>query len=349
MFKFNLNNKIESKAYSIPYRIRIKMSKSLEPNCPLCIETLTIKNAVNPACGHTHCSTCFWKWARKSNACPFCRKDLIARERQKELELANMLERRHEIREHLEEMFNEGYAREEFLRILQDDINLEEMHLKDLKMIMKENFKILEKVEKWEARINLWESCPDKAIELWKEEAKEMKKNWRVSQIKKLRVCLNELDIIVRLNDQPYKYENRIYTHKYHIPCLKWLINRVHHLVRAEKVQRPLAEPITEEFNLDTLFLEPEDLEETEQLLVHSPSNIESVFLAQLEQFQNSPLHIVVGPSSTIHPRDSDNESGAAYNEVFSSPAAPFHYTTVWTMTDIFENHRRRNVIPDIN
>ena len=93
------------------------MSKTLEQNCPLCFETLTIKNAVNPSCGHTHCSTCFWKWARKSNACPFCRKDLIGRERQKELELANLLERRTEIREHLEEMYNEGHAREIDLRM----------------------------------------------------------------------------------------------------------------------------------------------------------------------------------------------------------------------------------------
>ena len=331
------------------------MSKNLEPNCPLCFETLTIKNAVNPSCGHTHCSTCFWKWARKSNACPFCRKDLIGRERKKELELENMLERRQEIRNHLEEMYNEGHAREIELRILQDDIALEELHLKGLKEIMKENFEILKKVEKWEARINLWECCPDKAVELWKVEAKEMKKNWRVAQMKKLRVCLDELDIIVRLNDQPYKYENRIYTNKCHIPCLKQLINCVHHLVRAEKMHRPViverVEPIIEDFNLDTLFLEPEDLEETEQPAPNPPAenlpapNLESIFLERLERFQNNPIHIIVGPSSAIAPRSTGAGAGASAGAAAPEAAVVRHYTTVWTMTDIFEE-RRNNILP---
>ena len=382
------------------------MSKNLEPNCPLCFETLTIKNAVNPSCGHTHCSICFWKWARKSNACPFCRKDLIGRERQKELELANLLERRHEIREHLEELYNEGQTRELDLRILQDDITMEEFHLKMTKEMIKENFEILKKVEKWEARINLWECCPDKAIELWKVEAKDMKKNWRVTQMKKLRVCLDELDIIVCLNDQPYKYENRIYTHKCHIPCLKQLINRVHHLVRAEKIRQPISEPIKEDFNLDTLFLEPEDLEETEQpaanpaigqhlqfywteddewydgeiidyrhsdgrffiryddgeenwenlnrmpyrniappVLASRPApDLESIILERLEQFQNRPIHIIVGPSSAIAPRS----AGAGAEAAAPEAAAPFHYTTVWTMTDIFEEHRNNILHPPI-
>ena len=313
------------------------MSKTLEQNCPLCCESLTIKNAVNPSCGHTHCSSCFWKWARKSNACPFCRKDLIGRERQKELELANLLERRNEIREHLEEMYNEGHAREIDLRILQDDITMEEFHLKGIKEIMKENFEILKKVEKWEARINLWECCPDKAVELWKVEAKEMKKNWRVTQMKKLRVCLDELDIIVRLNDQPYKYENRIYTHKCHIPCLKQLINRVHHLVRAGKIQPIQPEPIKEDFNLDALFLEPKDLEETERPVANLPApNLESIFLERLGQFQNRPIHIIVGPSSVIpHPSE----------ELGFSAAAPVERSySLWTMPDIFEE--QRNILP---
>ena len=345
------------------------MSKTLEQNCPLCFETLTIKNAVNPSCGHTHCSTCFWKWARKSNACPFCRKDLIGRERQKELELANLLERRTEIREHLEEMYNEGHAREIDLRSLQEDIALEELHLKGVKEIIKENFEILKKVEKWEARINLWECCPDKAIELWKVEAKEMKKNWRVTQLKKLRVCLDELDTTVRLKVAPRYHELTIEQQEdeavqrqmyrqamaliqSRIPCIQLLMNRVPHLVRAEKIQRVEPEPIKEDFNLDALFLEPEDLEETERPVANlatiaadpSALNLEAAFLEHLEQFQYRPIHITIGPSSSIHPRDPDRQSEAAYNEAFSSNASPFHSTTVWSMTDIFEE-RHNNIL----
>ena len=94
------------------------------PTCPICSDVITFKTAVNPLCGHTHCQTCFWKWARKSNSCPFCRQDLIARDREKELEVESLIERRHEMRENLEEMFNEGAARALYLHELQDNIIL---------------------------------------------------------------------------------------------------------------------------------------------------------------------------------------------------------------------------------
>ena len=323
-------------------RVEHNENASPDEECPLCYESLTIKNAVNPTCGHTHCSTCFWKWARKSNACPFCRTALIARDRKKELELENLIERRCEIRLDLEDMYNEGHVREEFLRALQEDIALEEIHLNDLKNLKKENFKILQKIEKWDSRIRLWECCPNKAIELWKEEAKEMKKSWRVAQLKKLRICLDELDMIVCLNGHPYKCENQIYTHKCQIPCLKQLINRVHHLGRAEKSRRVQPEPIKEDFNLDTLFLEPEDLEETEQLTANQAApDLETHFLGRLEGLQNNPIRITIGPTSAIYQRELDVLNAQLGGFATDSP---FHYTSVWTMTDIFEEHRN-NII----
>ena len=83
--------------YKSKFEKTTKIKKKMETeNCPLCCEILTIKNAVNPQCGHTHCSTCFWKWAKKSDACPFCRGVLIPRNREKELEMENLLERRDE-------------------------------------------------------------------------------------------------------------------------------------------------------------------------------------------------------------------------------------------------------------
>ena len=33
-------------------------------NCPVCRVEITIKNAVNPSCGHTHCNECFWEWSK---------------------------------------------------------------------------------------------------------------------------------------------------------------------------------------------------------------------------------------------------------------------------------------------
>ena len=47
--------------------------------CLICSEELTIKNIVNPECGHSTCKDCFWKWVNdhKKNDCPMCRADII--------------------------------------------------------------------------------------------------------------------------------------------------------------------------------------------------------------------------------------------------------------------------------
>lgn len=45
--------------------------------CLICSEDLTMKNIVNPECGHSTCKKCFWKWTKQKNSCPFCRKSLL--------------------------------------------------------------------------------------------------------------------------------------------------------------------------------------------------------------------------------------------------------------------------------
>lgn len=45
--------------------------------CLICSEELTMKNIVNPECGHSTCKDCFWKWTKQKNSCPFCRKSLL--------------------------------------------------------------------------------------------------------------------------------------------------------------------------------------------------------------------------------------------------------------------------------
>ena len=45
--------------------------------CLICSEELTMKNIVNPECGHSTCKKCFWKWTKQKNSCPFCRKSLL--------------------------------------------------------------------------------------------------------------------------------------------------------------------------------------------------------------------------------------------------------------------------------
>ena len=77
--------------------------------CLICNKELTIRNSVTPLCKHTHCYECFWKWAEKNDTCPFCRNKLIPRNREKELQMLNLIERRSEIRTSLENLYNEYF------------------------------------------------------------------------------------------------------------------------------------------------------------------------------------------------------------------------------------------------
>ena len=45
--------------------------------CSICCGELTLKNIVNPECGHSTCKDCFWRWAKDKNTCPFCRTSLL--------------------------------------------------------------------------------------------------------------------------------------------------------------------------------------------------------------------------------------------------------------------------------
>ena len=52
--------------------------------CLICSEELTLKNIVNPECGHSTCKDCFWKWTKQKNSCPFCRKSLLCNDEELE-------------------------------------------------------------------------------------------------------------------------------------------------------------------------------------------------------------------------------------------------------------------------
>ena len=267
------------------------------PTCPICSDVITFKTAVNPLCGHTHCQTCFWKWARKSNSCPFCRQDLIARDREKELEVESLIERRHEMRENLEEMFNEGAARALYLHELQDNIILEEAEKKATQEAIKENRKIMKnhcqlmhenaalfkKVNDWGPRIRLWECHPEKALKLWRVEAQRMKHEWRVEKMKRMRVCLHELTELIKEK-----------TDTSHLPnCIKYLMNQVPHIEHATHIKKT---PKMEEENLDlnTLY-DTEDketeAEETEAEETEAEETEAELTLSEIIEFitQNSP------------------------------------------------------------
>ena len=45
--------------------------------CSICTGELSINNVVNTECKHPTCKTCFWRWAKDKNTCPFCREHLL--------------------------------------------------------------------------------------------------------------------------------------------------------------------------------------------------------------------------------------------------------------------------------
>ena len=105
---------------------KVTPSNKYEENtkCLICNNILTINNSVTPLCKHTHCYNCFWKWAEKNDTCPFCREKLIPRDRKKELEMTNLLERRNEITNSLENLYNEKVILDHGLLVAQELANV---------------------------------------------------------------------------------------------------------------------------------------------------------------------------------------------------------------------------------
>ena len=96
------------------------MSKDVSPSpkvveeeeecvCSICCGELTVKNIVNPECGHATCKDCFWRWAKDKNSCPFCRKNLLknTEEAQEIQQMRSLLEHRTRIIRQVESAYDE--------------------------------------------------------------------------------------------------------------------------------------------------------------------------------------------------------------------------------------------------
>lgn len=77
--------------------------------CSICCTELTIKNIVNPECGHSTCKDCFWRWAKDKNTCPFCRTYLLKNdtEAQDIQQMRSLLEHRTRIVRQVEASYEE--------------------------------------------------------------------------------------------------------------------------------------------------------------------------------------------------------------------------------------------------
>ena len=96
------------------------MSKDVSPSpkvveeeeesvCSICCGELTVKNIVNPECGHATCKDCFWRWAKDKNSCPFCRTNLLknTEEAQEIQQMRNLLQHRTRIVRQVESAYDE--------------------------------------------------------------------------------------------------------------------------------------------------------------------------------------------------------------------------------------------------
>ena len=83
--------------------------KEEDPICSICCEELTVKNIVNPECGHATCKECFWRWAKDKNSCPFCRKSLLKNDEEAQdiQQMRQLLEHRTRIIRQVEDAYDE--------------------------------------------------------------------------------------------------------------------------------------------------------------------------------------------------------------------------------------------------
>ena len=87
----------------------VKTVEEEEPMCSICCGELTVKNIVNPECGHATCKNCFWRWAKDKNSCPFCRTNLLknTEEAQEIQQMRSLLEHRTRIVRQVESAYDE--------------------------------------------------------------------------------------------------------------------------------------------------------------------------------------------------------------------------------------------------
>lgn len=130
------------------------MSKDVSPSpkvveeeeesvCSICCGELTVKNIVNPECGHATCKDCFWRWAKDKNSCPFCRTNLLknTEEAQEIQQMRNLLEHRTRIVRQVESAYDE-----------EDRIKADVRRLKRNARIIREDMLKFEKLKKEEHR-----------------------------------------------------------------------------------------------------------------------------------------------------------------------------------------------------
>ena len=121
-----------------------------EPMCSICCGELTVKNIVNPECGHATCKDCFWRWAKDKNSCPFCRTNLLknTEEAQEIQQMRNLLEHRTRIVRQVESAYDEEDRIKADVRRLKRNMGAIRSQLSKFEQLKKEEHKKLMEIKK---------------------------------------------------------------------------------------------------------------------------------------------------------------------------------------------------------
>jgi len=207
------------------------------PNlCVICATTeLTIDNIVNPTCGHAQCNHCFWRWAKTSNQCPFCRQDIIARDRQSELEIKKLIENRRDLVAHVNDLGSQYLDAKQELDAVRRESELETIHLqhcrREIARKNKDSFLYHE-------ILDLYWRDPTAAKKRLSNLSKETYNIYRDDWQKKLSRCFDEYGIRVR---REYVFERDHFIEPVNNPDLFWrkiCVKIGGKVVRAERIRR---------------------------------------------------------------------------------------------------------------
>lgn len=186
--------------------------------CLICNNELNIHNSVTPLCKHTHCYECFWKWAEKNDNCPFCRKKLIPRNRQKELEMTNLIERINEIRLSLEDLYNDYDIKKAHLITINKKIKILHNQKKNIELLIGEleyKYGYIDKKIKYKFKffnkLKSWNNNPQFAIIYFE-------KMYKRKLILKLKLCFEEIKYNIKYkNCKFWKNLNKKWDGDFHL------------------------------------------------------------------------------------------------------------------------------------
>jgi len=128
----------------------VKTVEEEEPMCSICCGELTVKNIVNPECGHATCKDCFWRWAKDKNSCPFCRTNLLknTEEAQEIQQMRNLLEHRTRIVRQVESAYDEEDRIKADVRRLKRNVGAIRSQVLKFEKLKKEEHKKLMEIKK---------------------------------------------------------------------------------------------------------------------------------------------------------------------------------------------------------